>query len=90
MDIDHATVIALRALQHLVGDDTTRDRFMAASGLDPSTIGAEASNPEFLAGVLDFLLADEAILVAFCETAALAPELPMQARRALPGGREME
>ena len=86
MNIDHATVIALEALEHLAADDVLLRRFMAESGLDQATLGAEAANPAFLAGVLDFLLADETALTAFCEAAALEPELPMRARLLLPGG----
>ncbi len=86
MNNDHATVIALKALAHLVADDTLRHRFMAESGLDQATLGAEAANPAFLAGVLDFLLADETVLTAFCEAASLEPGLPMRARLLLPGG----
>ena len=85
MNIEHAAVIALEALKHISADEVLLRRFMVESGLDQATLGAEAASPAFLAGVLDFLLADETALVAFCEAAALAPELPMRARGLLPG-----
>ena len=39
-----------------------------------------------LAGVLDFFLFDEALLVEFCEAYEIDPEHPTQARMALPVG----
>ena len=42
-----------------------------------------ASDRTFLAGVLDHLLADESMLLVFCESSGIAPELPARARFAL-------
>lgn len=47
---------------------------------------ARAGDPEFLGFVLDFLLSDEAALVAFAEESGLSPDRPLRARAALPGG----
>ncbi|WP_198148255.1 DUF3572 family protein [Elstera litoralis] len=47
---------------------------------------ARANDPAFLGGVLDFLLGDEAQLLAFCAETEIAPELPARLRAALPGG----
>jgi hypothetical protein len=49
-------------------------------------VRARAADPEFLGFVLDFLLSDEAALVAFAEEAGIAPDRPLRARAALPGG----
>jgi hypothetical protein len=46
-----------------------------------------AADPQFLSGVLDFLLSDETLLVAFAERAAISPERIGQARRALVASR---
>jgi hypothetical protein len=85
MDADYATIVALGALEHIAADDDLLRRFMAETGVEPTTLSEAAAEPAFLAGVLDFLLSDEPALLAYCEAASLAPELPMRARRALPG-----
>ena len=51
----------------------------------PSNVEAEAA---FLGAVLDFLLEADRRVIAFCDSAALPYTAPMQARAALPGGRE--
>ena len=42
-------------------------------------------NPRLMA-ILDFLLGDEDLLLAFCAEAGVAPTVPARARAALPGG----
>lgn len=83
---EEASILALRALAHVAGDEALLRQFLHESGVAPEDLARHAGEPEFLAGVLDFLLAREAGLLAFCEAEGLAPELPAQARRALPGG----
>jgi hypothetical protein len=39
-----------------------------------------------LAGVMDFLLSDEAVLTDFCAAHDIDPEHPARARQNLPGG----
>ena len=85
MTPDAAQAVALGALAHLVADETARGRFLALSGATPEMLRQGTGDPAFLAGILDFLLGDEALLSAFCESAGLAPEAPAQARAALPG-----
>ncbi|MFZ1992042.1 MAG: DUF3572 family protein, partial [Alphaproteobacteria bacterium] len=46
---------------------------------------ASLSDPHVLAGILDFVLSDERLVVGFCEASGCAPEAPIRARRALPG-----
>jgi Protein of unknown function (DUF3572) len=81
--------VALQALTYLVTDETLLDRFMALSGLSPNDLQSGATDPEFLAGVLDFFLGNEADLLAFCEAENIAPELPAKARMKLPGAQWM-
>ena len=75
-------VIALYALGHIVGDGPLLQHFCRESGLDASDLKPLAG---FLGGVLDFMLAEETRLLAFCEAACIAPDEPANARRALPG-----
>ena len=57
-----------------------------AGGAGPADVRARAGEPEFLGFVLDFLLTEEAALVAFARAENIRPEAPMLARAALPGG----
>jgi hypothetical protein len=81
-----AAAIAADALLWLLGRPEDLDAFMAASGLSPGDLRAGAGDPEFLGFVLDFLLADEALLRAFAAETELPPDAPRRARLALPGG----
>jgi hypothetical protein len=81
-----AEALAVQALAWMAGDPDLIGRFLAVSGAGPADLRSRASEPEFLGFVLDFLLADEAALLAFAAAENIRPELPMRARAALPGG----
>jgi len=83
---DGAATIALQALAHLAGSDALSARFLRAAGIAPADIAARVADPEFLAAVLDFYLADEPALVDFATRAQLDPGAVVAARQALPGG----
>ena len=85
MTQDQAEAIALQALSHLLADEAALGRFMALSGSDADDIRANAADPAFLGGVLEFYLGNEAQLLEMCEAVGMAPELPMRARMCLPG-----
>lgn len=90
MTRDDAEFLAIRALGHIAGDDDLLGDFLSLSGLSPDELRERAGEPETLGGILDFMLADEARLLAFCEAADLKPDLPARARMALPGGERVE
>ena len=69
-----AEILALQALGWLAGDEARLDRFLALSGLDGATLRAEAGNRDTLRAVMDFLLADEELLLDFCEVAQIPPK----------------
>jgi hypothetical protein len=54
--------------------------------MSPEDIATQAADPDFLAAVLDFYLADENALLDFASQAGVAPEAVAAARRDLPGG----
>ena len=81
-----AETLALEAFAWIAAEEGRLARFLALSGAAPADLRARAADPEFLGFVLDFLLADEALLTAFAAEAGLAPEAPARARAALPGG----
>ena len=78
-----AAEIAISALQFLASDPERLERFLALSGLGPHNLRKAAVEPTFLGAVLDYLVADEALLIAFAESAGLSPERVTAARDAL-------
>ncbi len=86
MPQETAEAVALRALAWLVGNDDLLPVFMGATGASARDLRERAQDVEFLASVLDFLIMDDAWVLAFCNAEELPPTLPMRARAALPGG----
>jgi hypothetical protein len=87
-NLEAAEAVAVQALGFLVEDDHRLQRFLALSGLDPSQIRAAATAPGFLAGVLDHIVADDRLLIAFAEQSGLAPADIEKGHAALTGGGE--
>jgi hypothetical protein len=83
IDRTAAETIAVEALGFLGSDPDRLDRFLAISGLDPGSIRAAAAEPGFLAGVLDYVVADERLLLALADATGEKPETVMQAREIL-------
>lgn len=84
-----AETLALRALTWLAGNEDLFPVFLGATGASAADIAQNAAKPEFLASVLDFLVADDAWVTAFCDAINVAYDMPMRARAALPGGESM-
>jgi uncharacterized protein DUF3572 len=74
---------AIAALAWLAQDAERLQRFLAVSGLGPQNLRSAAAEPGFLAAVLDYLAANEALLIAFAADQNRAPESVMQARQRL-------
>jgi hypothetical protein len=69
-----AETLALQALGWVAGDEGRFSRFLALTGLDGSTLRAEAGSRDTARAVLDFLLSDEPLLLDFCEMAQIPPK----------------
>ena len=89
LSVEQAEIFALEALGWLLGNEELLPVFMGATGVSEDDLREQAQDPVFLGSVLDFLLMDDAWIVAFCEAQAIDPQLPMQARAALPGGEQV-
>jgi len=85
MQRSQAETLALKTLAFLARDADRLLRFLTLCGLQIEDLRARAAEPELLAGVLDFLLADEALLAEFATGENLDPRAVRAARRALPG-----
>lgn len=84
-----AETLALQALSWLVGNDDLLPVFLGATGTSEDDLKARAADPEFLGSVLDFLMMDDAWIIAFCDSGDIGYEQPMLARAALPGGEQV-
>jgi hypothetical protein len=80
-----AESLAVQAFTFLAGDPERLGRFLALTGIGPERIRAAAAEPRFLAGVLEHLGSDEALLRAFAEHAKVEPAEIDQARAVLSG-----
>ena len=80
-----AEILALKGLAFLANSEGPLDRFMALSGACADDLRERAGEPEFLAAVMDFLMSDENLLMAFCDEASIDPRDVQMARMALPG-----
>lgn len=78
-------IMALRALAWVVSDEDRALRFLALTGCDADTLRRRAGEPEILGAVLDFLLDDEAALLAFADEVELPAQAVALSRTALPG-----
>ncbi|QYZ68523.1 DUF3572 domain-containing protein [Neotabrizicola shimadae] len=84
---DAAEALALHALGWMVGNAPVLEAFLGATGAAPDDLRARAADAGFLSSVLDFLLTDDAWVVAFCDDMGLRYEEPMQAAVVLGGAR---
>jgi len=78
-----AEVVAVQALSFIAGEPERLGLFLAESGLGPETLRTAATEPQFLASVLDFVLRDDATVKAFASAAQLHPTNIAAARQVL-------
>jgi hypothetical protein len=80
---DEAESLAIDMLRFL-GEDVSRlAGFLAATGLGPADLRRQAGSTEFLAGVLDFVAADESLLLVFASERRIDPTTVLAAKRQL-------
>ena len=84
-DAERAQTIALKALAYLAGDEDWLNHFLNATGMDLGDLKAGAADTGFLAGLMDYFLQNEALLLAFAASEELAPDTIVRARQHLPG-----
>ena len=89
MTPQQAEILALQALGYVVADPDLSAAFMGPNGLAPQDLRAGASDPAFLAALLDFLCQRDDWVMAFCDAHGHPYEAPLEARYALPGAQEM-
>jgi hypothetical protein len=75
--------LAADVLVFLARDPERLARFFILTGLRADTIREASRAPGFAASVLDYILADERLLLAFASVAEVEPEELAQVRRSL-------
>lgn len=83
-----AETMAIQALGFIAGDEDQLLAFIGLTGLGMDEIRTRVADSAFLAGVMDYLLADEPLLLQFAEAQSIRPEAIISLRRALPGAAE--
>jgi hypothetical protein len=82
---DAAETLAIGALTYLAAEPEALGGFLATTGIGPDQIRTAARDPEFLSGVLDYFLSDEALLLAFAKSENINPTEVQRARAAFGG-----
>jgi hypothetical protein len=86
LSTDEAEGLAIDALRFMAGEPEYLARFLAETGIGPDTLRTAASDPGFLAGVLEFVMSDETLLLTFVEHKRIRPTLVAVARHRLDRG----
>jgi hypothetical protein len=78
-----AEIVAVQALSFLASQPERLGSFLAETGLGPETLRNAAADPQFLIGVLEFVLRDDNTVKAFAEASELDPTTVAAALQAL-------
>ena len=89
MSQESAETVGLQALGWLAGNEDLLPVFLGATGASEADVRSGASDPEFLGGLLDFLMMDDAWVMSFCDSISMPYDRLMQARHSLPGGEQV-
>jgi len=76
-------MLAIQALGFIAEEPERLNAFLNATGLEVERLRKSANAPGFLGGVLEHMLADESLLLAFATSAAIDPAEVARARHAL-------
>lgn len=82
---ENAEELAIQVLGFIGRDPEHLGRFLSLSGIGPAQLREAASEPGFLLGVLEFVMADETLLLAFTSNSGVRPTMIAAAHYALSG-----
>ena len=80
---EEAETVALQFLAFILSDPERRKAFLDKTGLDESVLRKRLKDTDHLAGILDYLSADEDLLGDFCTQIDISPTSAMQAWKKL-------
>lgn len=70
-----AEALAVEALTFLASDPERLGPFLGAAGIGPGELRGVAGEPGFLAAVIEHIMSDDALVLAFAESARIRPTL---------------
>jgi Protein of unknown function (DUF3572) len=79
---ENAEILAVQALA-FIAEDNRLASFISSTGIAAPAIREAARDPDFLAGVLEHMLGDETLLIAFADSAGIDPAGVARARQVL-------
>ena len=79
-------MLAVQALSFIAEEPERLAGFLNATGLTAEGIRTAARERDFLAGVLEHMLANESLLIAYADSAGIDPNEVARARNRLGGG----
>jgi len=85
-EVERGQAMAIDALAWLGADEARLERFLALSGLGPQNLRLAASDPGFFTAILDYLGANEPLLLQFASETGRTPAAIIRAGLALSGG----
>jgi hypothetical protein len=80
-----AEMLAIQALSVIASDADHLGGFLAESGIGPESLREAASDPAFLAGVLDHVMRNEELLLAVAGACQVRPDEIGRARSLMAG-----
>jgi hypothetical protein len=83
---EDAEQLAISCLGLIAEEPETLGRFLSVTGLGPETLRNAASEPGFLAAVIEYMLSDESLLLTASERFHVRPTLFAAARHELGRG----
>ncbi|MEP5153723.1 DUF3572 domain-containing protein [Planktotalea sp.] len=86
---DAAEVFSINVLGWLAGQEEILTVFLGASGASEADFRARLTDPVFQLSVIEFLMMDDAWIIACCDDLRVPYERMGEARQALPGGAEV-
>lgn len=76
---EHAEQTAIAVLSWLANEPEMLGRFLSLTGVEPGQMRQAIANPEFLSGMLDFIVQHEPTLLTFCAATDSQPQEVMAA-----------
>ncbi len=69
-----AETIALEGLAFLAGRQDDLERFLALAGIGTEELRQRAADPDMLRALVEFMLTDDALVLAFCSEQDIEPQ----------------
>lgn len=81
-----AETMAIQTVSWMANDPAILGGFLSETGANLGSLAADIRRPEFLASVLDYILAEDQRVLALAAGLGIRPETIAQSRAHLPGG----